>query len=136
MFCKHPVIFHGFNYASAIHQDILRNQVSRSTGKDTLAHKAETFRLLKELVPRLDDSNVELILFAVMIMWHYDLREEEIRDADVLPFSPHMPGANWLTVYGRTEGVEAHARPVKALLERAGGIQGLKLPGLAFAISW
>ncbi|KAK3070752.1 hypothetical protein LTR53_009896 [Teratosphaeriaceae sp. CCFEE 6253] len=134
-FCKHPVIFHGFNYASATHQDILRNRVSRSARRDMLAHKTQTFHLLRELVADVNDDNVELILFAVMIMWHYDLKDEEISDSGSLCFVPHMPGANWLSVYGRTTGVEAHTRPLMSLLDRAGGITQLKMPGLAFAIS-
>ncbi|KAK3635603.1 hypothetical protein LTR56_014643 [Elasticomyces elasticus] len=135
LFCKQPVIFHGFNYASATHGDILRNQVSRSSRRDMLAHKTQCFHLLRELVANLNDDNVELVLFAVMIMWHYDLRDEEIGDTGSLPFTPHLPGANWLSVYGRTTGVEAHTRPLMNLLDRAGGIGNLKQPGLAFAIS-
>ncbi|KAK5698616.1 hypothetical protein LTR97_006262 [Elasticomyces elasticus] len=135
LFCKQPVIFHGFNYASATHGDILRNQVSRSSRRDMLAHKTQCFHLLRDLVANLDDDNVELVLFAVMIMWHYDLRDEEIGDTGSLPFVPHLPGANWLSVYGRTTGVEAHTRPLMNLLDRAGGIGNLKQPGLAFAIS-
>ncbi|KAK5681885.1 hypothetical protein LTS10_006419 [Elasticomyces elasticus] len=135
LFCKQPVIFHGFNYASATHGDILRNQVSRSSRRDMLAHKTQCFHLLRDLVANLDDDNVELVLFAVMIMWHYDLRDEEIGDTGSLPFTPHLPGANWLSVYGRTTGVEAHTRPLMNLLDRAGGIGNLKQPGLAFAIS-
>ncbi|KAK3680118.1 hypothetical protein LTR78_000495 [Recurvomyces mirabilis] len=135
MFCKHPVIMHGFCYASATHQDILRNQVSRSSQRDMLAHKTETFRLMGKLVADAKDEDIEIIIFAVMIMWHYDLQDHEIRDAGSLPFRQHMPSANWLHVYGRTQGVATHTRPLMVLLARVGGVQSLKLPGLAFAIS-
>ncbi|KAK4554383.1 hypothetical protein LTR86_008591 [Recurvomyces mirabilis] len=126
---------HGFCYATATHQDILRNQVSRSSQRDMLAHKTETFRLMGKLVADAKDEDIETIIFAVMIMWHYDLQDHEIRDAGSLPFRSHMPSANWLHVYGRTQGVATHTRPLMALLARVGGIQSLKLPGLAFAIS-
>ena len=135
--CKHPAVFHGFVYATAAHQDILSSQLTRSSRKDMLTHKAKAFRSLRDLtLQATSDAEIELLLFAVMVMWHYDLQDEQIAQDEILQFSPHMPGANWLSVYGRTQGVEAHTRPLWALVARLGGVQKLKMPGLAFSLSW
>ena len=124
-------------YASAVHQDILRNQISLSAKQGILAHKTKAFRLLGDLVSKQrTPAELELLLFAVMILWHYDLQDSQIRQEEVLHFSAYMPGANWLSVYGRTRGVESHAKALYDILNQLGGVQQLKMPGLAFAICW
>ena len=105
VFQKHPVLFHGFQYALAVHHDLLCNQVSWSSTGNALVHKTQTIRLLNAMLSGLTEENIELAILAVLVLASNELKHDKLLHDSVWMFDPHMPGANWNSVYSRMEQV-------------------------------
>ena len=125
-----PMIFHGVQYAAKAHRNVIRGHSTEVDRRTMLVHKAETLRLLKGMISRIDDLSLvetELVIMTVILLF----RDEEIAAAEAseghapLPFVPHVPSSCWLNVYGKTKTVAAHARALVTLVNRVGGIQSV-----------
>ena len=136
-FCESPIVFHGFHYAIAVHADALRGQTLWSNRNEMIAHKNMTIRLLNNMLSHLDDHNVdiEIVIHAVLLLTHNDLRDNKVENSPQSALSPHFPYAGWLNVFGGIGAVQPHAQALQHLLERAGGLKALKFPGLASIIA-
>jgi hypothetical protein len=108
LFRERPLIFHAFHYALAIHHDLLCNQISWSKSKQVIAHKTQTLRLLNQTLSDLSNENIELAILAVLVLASNELQPEKILSDVVLLFDPHLPGANWNSVYARMDQVCLH----------------------------
>lgn len=105
LFRDRPLIFHAFQYALAIHHDLLCNQVSWSQSQQVIAHKARTLSLLNQTLSHLSNENIELAILAVLVLASNELQPEKLLPDTVLLFDPHLPGANWNSVYSRMDQV-------------------------------
>lgn len=138
-FCNHPVIYHGFHYAAAVHADALRGTVALSEQPQMLKHKIATIQQLRKMLSELESSGIglEIAIHGVLLLASTEIRgdshgaEGQIR----LPVSPHLPAAGWTTVFARLISDEGHATVLKLLLQRAGGLEGLTFPGLGSVIA-
>ena len=149
LFKERPLIFHAFHYALAIHHDLLCNQISWSKSKRVIAHKTQTLRLLNITLSDLSNENIELAILAVLVLASNELQPEKLLSDAVLLFDPHLPGANWNSVYARMDQVylhflksrkpvppgltslqvPAHGRAMFLLIQRRGGVNQIELPG-------
>jgi hypothetical protein len=100
-----PLIFHAFHYALAIHHDLLCHQISWSKSQQVIAHKARTLSLLNKTLSHLSNENIELAILAVLVLASNELQSEKLLPDAVLLFDPHLPGANWNSVYARMDQV-------------------------------
>ena len=136
-FCQHRCIHHVFHYGCAVHSDLVRNRVEKSTDRNIVAHKAAAIGLLKDKLDTLDDdTDLDAILLTVLTLASNELDEASMSVGTVLPFEAHVPTARWMTVYGRLETVETHAKAMFLLIHRIGGLQNIRLPGLAHTIAY
>jgi hypothetical protein len=103
LFRDRPLIFHAFQYALAIHHDLLCNQINWSQSPQVIAHKARTLGLLNQTLSNLSNENIELAILAVLVLAANELKPEQLLSDTVLLFNPHLPGANWNSVYARME---------------------------------
>lgn len=108
LFRGQPVIYHAFMYALTVHHDLLCNRVSWSTSRDVLVHKTKTITLLNRIISNLDDDNIEPAILAVLVLANNELKPEKLFVTHRVAFEPHMPGANWISVYARMEQVSLH----------------------------
>ena len=115
-----------------MHQSINSNPTALRRLPTTLAHKGETIQHVNAALKDVgDQATVETILIAVFILWMVNFEETSTNHEDPILFTPYLPGANWLSVYGRAEVVDAHAAAFRWLVERIGGLERIRLPGLA-----
>lgn len=125
IYCKHPIVYHAFQYISVVHQGILRGQVPQPDRRPMLQHKAETMRLLQCMISNLDQDqqNLEVMLLAMYALV-YDIQDKPRtpRRKYILPFVPHMPLACWIGVYGRALMDLSHLPAINAILQKAGGV--------------
>ena len=120
-----------------MHSDILSNRVERSGSGRVVMHKAAAIGLLKDQLEHLSsDEDLDAAVLTVLALARNELDQGSMRVGVVLQFEPHLPTASWMNVYGRVEPVETHARAMLLLVERAGGLPNLKLPGLAATIAY
>lgn len=105
LFRDRPLVFHAFQYALAIHHDLLCNHISWSRTPQVISHKARTLALLNQTLSHLSNENIELAILAVLVLAANELKPERLLSDTVLLFDPHLPGANWNSVYSRMEQV-------------------------------
>ena len=130
IFCQQPMLFHSMHFAVATHHDVLCNEMSWFTSHETLMHKTLTIKHLHETLPKIDDSNIDSVIMAVMVLATSDLQDQQLATEPVLPFDPHMPAAQWINVYGRLELVDAHLNGLIRLTQIRGGLHKIQIPGL------
>lgn len=119
LFKERPLIFHAFHYALAIHHDILCSRIDWSTSRQVIAHKSQTLRLLHSTLSNLSDENIELAILAILVLASNELQPEKLLSDNVLLFDPHLPGANWNSVYTRMDQVSGVVRALMCAKERA-----------------
>jgi hypothetical protein len=125
LFRDRPLIFHAFQYALAIHHDLLCNKISWSQRPQVIVHKARTLSLLNQTLSHLSNENIELAILAVLVLAANELKPERLLSDTVLLFDPHLPGANWNSVYSRMEQASRlprHSRWIDPLCSRAAGL--------------
>ena len=102
-FREQPIIFHAFHYAMAVHHDLLCNSASWTITKNCLRHKIRAIKLLNEILSSLNDDNIEWAILAVVVLASNE--PEKTLTKSVWWFDPHLPSANWMSVYARMEQV-------------------------------
>lgn len=133
-FCNDPLMFHTHCTAGAMYRDVLAQKSEWSHGAVTLTHKAKTLSIIKDSIGKLDSLpqiELERLILSMGILGVHDFQAGHVEHKP-LPFSPHFPTANWLSLWGRTDPVEAHVMAVFAILQRIGGPKKLELPGLGY----
>lgn len=88
LFYQEPIIFHGFTVASAVHRDVLRNELCLSNSREIIAHKGKLLTLLNALLNDLADADVELAILSVVLVTLADLDWYKLRGDPILPFRP------------------------------------------------
>ncbi|KAF2167159.1 hypothetical protein M409DRAFT_22587 [Zasmidium cellare ATCC 36951] len=112
LYCQEPIVFHGFNVAAAMHDDLLSKKGRWSKSSEIISRRALEFAVF---------GIATLIVTTLQESWP---------DRGLL-LSPHMPSANFDSVFGRTL---VEPEPVKAMMQlvhRIGGLPKIRLPGLA-----
>lgn len=120
----------------AVHHDLFCNKLEWTVSKKNLSHKVEALSLLQTRVSEITSDNASFALFAVLLLASLDNDQDELSRCPVWLFDPPIPAANWLNIYGRMEKpVEPHANAVHVLLQLAGGLENVKLPGIDFILT-
>ena len=138
IYWQHRAVFHAFNYSMSIYQDVLDNRILRSIQRDALLHKGEAIRILNDMLLAVDQFGIDLevvILVVQCLATHNDLDHNSMASRAGNAFKPHSPSAKCVGVYGRVHAAEAHHNAQKILVDRAGGLANIRLPGLANVIA-
>ncbi|KAK4955112.1 hypothetical protein LTR10_007306 [Elasticomyces elasticus] len=135
-FSQSPVVYHALSYTVGAHQEIVSGSTAALVQQQALVHKGQTIKIINELLNDLDNADTEAMILAMFILWRVNAatKQSDQREETLL-FSPYMPGANWLSVYGRAEAVDMHAQAMYWLVARLGGLEQVKLPGLQMVLS-
>ncbi|KAK4493789.1 hypothetical protein PRZ48_014974 [Zasmidium cellare] len=131
LYCQEPIVFHGFNVAAAMHDDLLSKKGRWSKSSEIISHRGELLGRVGQLISNIEDSKLELAVFGIATLIVTTLQVGRSWPDWVLLLSPHMPSANFDSVFGRTL---VEPEPVKAMMQlvnRIGGLQKIRLPGLA-----
>ena len=122
---QHPIIFHSLQYAALLHRKILRGgNHHRTENRQMLLHKTKTIGLLRDLMSTLEDRMIDIAVHAILhLLWEQTSNDGASGDEEqVLLLVPHLTSACWVNVYGKAKSVSPHLMALKALVQRAGGI--------------
>ncbi|KAL9098046.1 MAG: hypothetical protein Q9163_006215 [Psora crenata] len=125
-------------FGSSVHRDVLRSPVLTVNNQSGLNHKLQTIRLLKEALKHAKDEFPDEVLLVMMALCTNEVETltENMKEHPPSPFIQPLRNAQWLNVYGRMSHVEAHVAAILHLVRLRGGLQNIKLAGLAEIISY
>jgi len=107
-----------------------------------LYHKLQAIRLVNNALSgfqnsNIDDTQLERILIAISALSSHEVERLLIcpPSRSYSPFTPPLTDAAWLSVYGALMQSEDHLKGLVALIVRLGGLENLKVGGLAEVVS-
>lgn len=107
-----------------------------------LYHKLQAIRLVNTALSGLkdnyvDDTELERILVAISALSCHEVERLLICPPSrrSSPFTPPLTDAAWLSVYGALMQSEDHLKGLAALIVRLGGLEKLRVGGLAEVVS-
>jgi hypothetical protein len=124
---------HAMLFGGAVHMDILRSPRISLNNPVQLFHKVQTLRLLKEELknPGMSDPD-ELILAALTLGANeVETMMDNIKPKTQSPFNSPLSSTQWLDVYGNMSHIKAHTLAMRSLVDLRGGLEKIKLEGLA-----
>jgi hypothetical protein len=130
-----PVLFHALVFAGSVHLDFLRSGKIYPNSTLALHHKLAVIQSLKKIMqdPRTAASIDEVILSISILSSHEVIYT--VSESRRSPFNSPLRSAQWLEVYGNISYVPEHSIALGNLLALRGGLEGIKLYGLAEIIA-
>jgi hypothetical protein len=123
-----PVLFHALIFAAVMHRDFMRWGKIFPDSPCALSHKLAVIQRVKEAFSNGEDISRDEVILAILILSSHDLatvpRKRE-------PFTPPLQSGSWLNIYGNTQQVPEHIQVVMSLVSLRGGVENLRLKGLA-----
>jgi len=124
-----PLLLHALIYSGSNHLDYMRHSAIYPNAPKPLAHK---LKVIQNLNAALSDPNLALsdeIILAILI-----LASQEVfmgKKGRQNPFNSPLQSLGWLNVYGNFKFVPQHTKAVGDIIVMRGGLETIKLHGLA-----
>jgi hypothetical protein len=100
-----------------------------------LSHKLAVIQKLNIVLSNLKEAQRDdEVILAILILASHEARFDS--ESKTRPFDSPLKSAQWPNVYGNIEYVPQHMKAVIELIALRGGIENLKLHGLAETIVW
>ncbi|KLJ10721.1 hypothetical protein EMPG_13915 [Blastomyces silverae] len=139
---SHPALFTAFLYGAAGHLQTRKRLESVSITPQTREEKleqivceTETIKQLNKMMLDPQQTCTDEVILAVLCMAFNKIDYSKwISDTDPAPKAP-LRNLQWLDVYGGLSLNDQHVKGLFALLHTRGGLDQLKLPGLAETLS-
>ncbi|EGE77220.2 hypothetical protein BDDG_00157 [Blastomyces dermatitidis ATCC 18188] len=139
---SHPALFTAFLYGAAGHLQTRKRLESVSIAPQTREEKleqivceTETIKQLNKMMLDPQQTCTDEVILAVLCMAFNKIDYSKwISDTDPAPKAP-LRNLQWLDVYGGLSLNDQHVKGLFALLHTRGGLDQLKLPGLAETLS-
>lgn len=136
LFCEQALIYHAFSAVFNMQQMFLHHGTSPIHKRRMLEHRGLASRAINTdlaRVSKLQACDLEAVILGIMALYPNDEEIERLTQRSKNFFTPHLPWADCLDMYsgGQTQAVRS---AVAALVEKAGGVMELRLPGLSSAL--
>lgn len=99
-----------------------------------LYHKIQTMRLLKVELEDPEKSRLDDVILVVLALSANEIetvanniKEKKIQS----PFHSPLTSVQWLDIYGSISHIKAHVLAMRRLVDQKGGLESIKLEGLA-----
>jgi hypothetical protein len=128
-----PLLLHALVYSGSNHLDYMRHSAIYPNAPKPLAHK---LKVIQNLNAALSDPNLALsdeVILAILI-----LASQEVfigKKGKRNPFNSPLQSLGWLNVYGNFRFVPQHTKAVADIVIMRGGLETIKLHGLAEIIA-
>lgn len=125
-------MFHALVFASSIHLDFLRSSQIYPNKPVSLSHKLVVMR---EINKSLSDPDVALrdeVILAILILASHEVANVAVVKES--PFISPLRSAQWLNVYSTIMYVPEHVKAVLELVALRGGLENIRMNGLAEVI--
>lgn len=129
-----PLLFHALVFAGSIHLDFMRSSTIHPNSPVALSHKLAVIQKLNMILSNPKEAQKDEVILAILILASHEARCDS--ESKIQPFQSPLKSAQWLNVYGNIQYVPQHMTAVMELLTLRGGIETLKLHGLAETIVW
>jgi hypothetical protein len=131
-----PLLFHALAFAGSVHMDFMHGSPLYPISPQALSHKLRVIRKLAEIIENKDELSRDECVLVIFILASYETLKptKEVKDKR-LPFNSPLKRKEWLAVSGRTECVPEHKMAILYLLNLRGGLEALKLSGVAECIA-
>jgi hypothetical protein len=130
---EHPLLFHALAFAGSIHLDFLHSAQIYPNKALSLSHK---LAVIQEVNKCLNDTDVALrdeVILAILILASHEAMN--ISAGKENPFNSPLKSAQWLNIYSAITYVPEHMKAVLSLVELRGGLENIKMFGLAEVIA-
>lgn len=127
-----PLLFHALVFAGSIHLDFMRLSTIYPNSPIALTHKLVVIEQLNMIMSNPIEAQKDEVILAILILASHEARDQT--ENKIKPFDSPLMSAQWLNVYGNIQYVPAHMKAVMELIAIRGGIEHLKLHGLAETI--
>jgi len=128
-----PLLFHALVYSGSNHLDFMRWSNIFPNAPKPLSHKLVVIRKLNEALsdPSLASSDEVILAILILASQEVFMSKEITRN----PFNSPLRTLGWLNVYGNFKFVPQHVKAVGEIVTMRGGLENLKLNGLAEIIA-
>jgi len=99
-----------------------------------LYHKIQTMRLLQEELNKPSNICYDEVILAILALLANEvetiannIKENKIQS----PFNSPLTSLQWLNIYGSISHIEAHVLALRTIVDQQGGLENIKLEGLA-----
>jgi hypothetical protein len=120
-------------FAAQVHRDVLRGPQMNINNPIRLYHKIQTMRLLKEELEDPEKSCLDDVILVVLALSANEIETvaNNIKEKIQSPFHSPLTSVQWLDVYGSISHIKAHVLALRGLVDQKGGLESIKLEGLA-----
>jgi hypothetical protein len=124
---------HVMLFGGAVHLDVLRGRRVDLNNRVRLFHKVQTMRLLKEELQNPDMSDPDELILTILILAANEVENiaDKMKPKARSPFNSPLSSLQWLDVYGSMSLIKAHVLAMRSLVDRMGGLEMIRLEGLA-----
>ena len=128
----YPLLFHALVFAGSIHLDFMRWNTIYPNSPTALSHKLMVIQQLNMILSNPKEAYKDEVILAILILASHEARDKS--EDKARPFNSPLMAAQWLNVYGNIQYVPEHMKAVMDLIAARGGLENLKLHGLAETI--
>jgi hypothetical protein len=131
---KSSLVLHALVFASSVHIDFLRWSKIFPNSPHALSHKLTVIRKVKELISQGNELPVEDLMVAMIVLaCHEEMHTSPTIEDDkkYWPFNSPLGRGKWLNMYAGVRIVPEHMKALVDLMNLNGGLENVKLHGLA-----
>ena len=131
---KSPLVFHALVFASSVHLDFLRSSKFFPDSPHVLSHKLTVIHKIKTLISK--DSKPcfeDLVVAILMLACHEEVDTSPMTGAEkkYWPFNDPLGRGKWLNMYSGVRVIPEHRKALVDVVTMGGGLESIKLYGLA-----
>jgi len=126
---KNPFLFNVLLWSACCHRDVLRGPKREIDSLQTLSYKVNAIRLLNDVLSDGSKAITDEVILTVVGLAAHDVLP--ITPLNPKPFNSPLKNAGGLAFYSVAADAPEHMEAIKTLIALRGGLDNLKLPGLA-----
>jgi hypothetical protein len=130
---EHPLLFHAIVFAGSIHLDFLRSSQIYPNKPLSLSHKLVVIQQVNQCLSDPDVASHDEVILAILILASHEAMNMSASKQN--PFNSPLRNAQWLNIYSTITYVPEHMKAVLDLVTLRGGLENIKMFGLAEVIA-
>lgn len=130
---EHPLLFHAMVFAGSIHLDFLRFSQIYPDKPLSLSHKLVVIQKVNECISDPNVASRDEVILAILILASHEVMKRSTGKEN--PSNSPLKNAQWLNIYSTITYVPEHMEAVLNLVTLRGGLENIKMFGLAEIIA-
>jgi hypothetical protein len=129
---EHPLLFHALVFAGSIHLDFLRSSQIYPNKPLSLSHKLVVIQKLNDCFRDPNVASRDEVILAILILASHEAMNMSAGKEN--PFNSPPKNAQWLNIYSTITYMPEHMKAVDELVTSRGGLENIRMFGLAEVI--